>query len=393
MVALILGMLVRHMEVADNLLDLYFTEPLIWSYEFARVVGEGRSFAASSEGIESSERRHWSLRDAAMFTALRATDERAEELRMLGETLVNRARSRIEQQQDTDVTADEVHSGEKIELRLAPVRAWASSLDRSKFQVNETAEGLYIQATLPEEVAQALQQSNEDSERAAEEIRLTVRYFVKRNETPAEANESDEVMADLESARMLLKTPPRLSAHHPWDVPALVAAAALDAYLLRGVDVPDEALAFAVDTVLRISEGEASPRLYEFEGTYFEQGADRSAARVVPLLLMPSAANLCAIVDGADGLQTFKRVSAAGFNLAQAVANEVRLHLARGLDHLWATPCVRNGPCHHQVGWEIATETMRDCALGGWNPSAGVRSLIVLDGPLAESARPAPGRR
>ena len=385
MVALILGMLVRHMEVSDNLLDPYFTEPLIWSYEFTRVVGEGRSFAASSEGIESSERRNWSLRDAAMFTALRATDERAEELRMLGETLVNRARSRIEQQPDADVTADEGHSGEEIELRLAPVKAWASSLDRSKFQFNETPEGLYIQATLPEEVAQALQHSNEDSERVAEEIRLTVRYFVKRNETPAEANESDELMADLESARMLLEIPPKLSAHHPWDVPALVAAAALNAYLLRGVDVPDDALALAVHTVLRISEGEASPRLYEFEGTYFEQGADRSAARVLPLLLMPSAANLRAIVDGADGLQTLKRVSAAGFNLARALADEVRLHLARGLDYLWATPCVRDGGCHHQVGWEIATATMRDCALGGWNPSAGVRSLIALDGPPAES--------
>ena len=154
---------------------------------------------------------------------------------------------------------------------------------------------------------------------------------------------------------------------------------------MRRVDVPNDALAFVVDTVLRISEGEAPPGPYEFEGTYFEQGADRSAARVLPLLLMPDAAHLRAIVDGRDGRETFKRLSAAGLNLAQAVADEVRLHLARGLDHLWATPCVQDRPCHHQVGWQIATETMRDCALGGWIPEAGARSVTVLDEPIAES--------
>ena len=385
MVALVLGMLVRHMEVAGNLLDPYFTEPLIWSYEFTRVVGEGRPFAASSEGIESSERRNWSLRDAAMFTALMATDERAKELQMLGETLVIRARSKIEQQRDADVTADEGHSGEEIELRLAPVKAWASSLDRSKFQVNETPEGLYIQATLPEEVAQALQHSNEDSERTAEEIRLTVRYFVKRNEAPTQAIESDELKSDLETARLLLESPANLGALHPFDVPALVAAAAVEANVLRSIHLPDDALAFSVDTVLRVSSSGGPSRPFEFGETYFEEGADRSAARVLPLLLLPSAASLRAIVDGADGSAALRRVSAAGLNLAQAVANEVRLHLARGLDYLWATPCVQDGTCHHQTGWQIITETLRDFALGEWNPDNGRRDIVLLDGPLAES--------
>ena len=168
-------------------------------------------------------------------------------------------------------------------------------------------------------------------------------------------------------------------------MPALVAAAALEAYLLRGVDVPNDALVFVVDTVLRVSEGEVPPGPYEFEETYFEQGADRSAARVLPLLLMPAAAHLRAVVDGADGSATFKRAPTAGLKIAQAVANEVRLHLARGLDHLWATSCTQDGPCHHQVGWQIATETMRDCALGGWIQKTGVRSVTVLDEPLAES--------
>ena len=110
-----------------------------------------------------------------------------------------------------------------------------------------------------------------------------------------------------------------------------------------------------------------------------------AAARVLPLLLIPSAAPLRAMVDGADRLTVVKRVSDAGLNLAQAVANEVRLHLARGLDHLWATPCVQEGICHHQAGWQIVTETLRDCALGEWNPDIGGRAIVLLDEPLADS--------
>ena len=385
MIGLVVGLFVRHLEIADEWLDPYFTEPEIWRYEFRRIVDEGSMLAASSEGIEAPERRKWSLRDAAMFMALKATDERADDLRELGETLIDRARSRIEQQRDADTTGDEGRGSEDIELQLAPVRAWASSLDRSTFQAYETVNGVYVQATPSEEVVQALQRGREDSERAAEDIRLNVRYYLKRDEMRAETIEPHELAADLASARMLLETPSSFSVQRPWDVPALVAAAALDAYLLRRVDVSDDALAFAADTVIRVSEGAAPPGPIEFEGTYFEQGADRSAAGVLPLLLMPSAAPLRAIVDGTNGLAAFRRVSAAGLNLAQAVANEVRLHLARGLDHLWATPCAQEGPCHHQVGWQIACETFRGCALGEWNPDIGRRAIVLLDEPLADA--------
>ena len=51
MVGLIAGLLVRHLEGAKNLLDPYLTEPLIWRYEFARVVHEASGIAADSEGL------------------------------------------------------------------------------------------------------------------------------------------------------------------------------------------------------------------------------------------------------------------------------------------------------------------------------------------------------
>lgn len=386
MVGLVVGILVRHLEAADDLLDPYFTEPLIWRHEFRRVVNEDNGLAADSEGIEAPERRKWSLCDAAMVIALNAEDERVANLQALAGILVGRARREVEQGYGVDA-ADEEINGEVLERQLATVRVWASCLDRGSFEVHEAPDGLHVQATPPEEVVQALQHDNVESERVAEEFRLINRYFYKPNEarTLLKANGPDELVVDIGTARMLLDNPPSLGAQGPWDVPALIAAAALEAHLLHRTDIPDDALSFAADTVLRVSEGEASPSPYEFEGTYFELSANRSAARVLPLLLMPAAAQLRNLIGGGSGSATFKRASSAGFKIAQAVASEVRLHLARGLDHLWAAQCVQDGPCHHQVGWQIVTKTMRDCAFGDWIPQTERRSIIMLDEPLAES--------
>ena len=385
MVGLIVGILVRHLEAAGDLIDPYFTEPLIWSYEIRRVVSEYSGLATNPEGLEAPERRRWSLREAAMFMTSRATNERAADLQALAGTLVERARREIEQGHGVDATEDELNSDEDIERQLAKFRVWASNLDRGRFKFYEAPDSLYIQVTPPEEVVQALQHDNEELARVAEENRLTDRYFFQRNEADYEAIGPNELVADLGTARMLLENPPSISIYHPWDVPALIAATALEAHLLHRADIPDDALSFAADTVLRVSEGEASPSPYEFEGAYFERGANRSAARVLPLLLTPDAAQLRALVDGEDGTATFRRASAAGIKIAKAIASEVRLHLARGLEHLWATPCVQDGPCHHRAGWQIVTETMRDCAFGDWIPENGRRSVTVLDEPLVES--------
>ena len=153
MVGLVVGILVRHSEAADDLLDPYFAEPAIWHLEFRRVVNEFSGLAANSEGIEAPERRKWSLREAAMSMAIRATDERAADLQGLAGTLVERARREIEQGYGADAT-DEETNGEDIEQQLATVRVWASSLDRSRFKVHEAPDGLRIQATPPEEVVQ-----------------------------------------------------------------------------------------------------------------------------------------------------------------------------------------------------------------------------------------------
>ena len=386
MVGLTVGILVRHSEIAGKSLDPYLADPSIWHLEFQRVVQEGSIIAANSEGVKAPDRRTWTLGDAAMVMALGADDDRASELRAIGEALVEKARRIV----DTDNRRSSGSDGGVIDEELAKVMIWASCLDRDSFKFSEVQDALRVEPTPPQEAVQKLEDDNAARESTAEELRLINRYFYKMSGTYIEAIEADELAADITSARELLLNPSYLGIHHPWDTPALVAAEALNAYLVRGVDVPDDLLAFAADTVIRVAEEEPTQRPYEPKSSYFEQGAERSAARALPLLFMPTAAHLREILDGAGGSRTIERASQAGINLAQSAINEVRLHLARGLDNLWATPCVKEGRCHHELGWQIATTMMRDCALGGWDPSGQERRLLLLGDPLIQSLAETP---
>ncbi|MFJ9776585.1 hypothetical protein ACIRVF_36015 [Kitasatospora sp. NPDC101157] len=380
MVGLIVGLLVRHLERADRLLDRYLTEPVIWHMEFGRVVSEGGGLgAAPSDGLTAPERRRWSLREAAMMMVLHANDQRADELRLIGQELIATARRLVEEElgeADDQVTQDE----------LAAVRGWASSLDRGTYQAQQVEGGVEVQSTPPSDVAEALQAKSVESARAHEAMRLSIRYYVNPRNGKSEALTGQDLVADLAAACDLLENPSDPDSSSQWDAPAAVAAAALTAHIVNGVDLPVDSLLFAVDKLLRIGQGAGSPRPFEVEETYFEQGADRHAARALPLLLLPGAARLRARVDGKDGSATYRRTASAAGKLGNAVANEVRVHLARGLDQLWRTDCTTDGSvCHHETAFELAVETMRDCVLGDWDPETGRRKPVTLDYPIARS--------
>ena len=168
--------------------------------------------------------------------------------------------------------------------------------------------------------------------------------------------------------------------------PPLVAAAAIEAHFLRGAELADDSLSFAADTVLRIGEGEAQPRQYEFEDTFFEQGADRSAARSLPLLLLPAAAPLRAVVDEARRLGDLR----ARYSRRRQPCSRPRLtKYASTLRVAWITSGRRRA---RRAGvaitrWDCNSPPTR-CAtayLAGWDPDAGRRSVVALEEPLGES--------
>ena len=393
MVGLIVGLLVRHLERSERLLAPYLAEPLIWRLEFARMPGELGGFKADSEGLVAPDRQNWSLRETAMFMVVKATGERIEELRAVGEVLVENARQLVEPGKDREPARVDSGTDADGKQLITLARAWASSLDRSNYRVRETEDGFSIETTPPADVAQALQDTGEDLKRTSETTRLFIRYGIDHKKENAADIGVDELVADIAVARTLLETLPPSKSHDPWnmdawaalDASAMVAAAALEAHLVKDAGLPDEALSFCAELVVEVGNSAAEPRPFEFDDSFYEPGARRSAARVLPLLLLPVAADLRAVIDGTDGSTALERAFGACVTLAGAVADEVRLYLARGLDRVWEKPCAENGCCHHELGWRIVAETMRYCVIGDWDRNAGRPVILPLQEPFTES--------
>ena len=386
MPGLVVGILVRHLERAGSLLDPFLAEPLIWELEFGRTVAESGGLAASSDGLVGPERRRWSLREVGSWLTVHADAERADQLRQIAGELIAAA-ERVDEQLAAEAV-DTAATGPNVDVKYSiKVRNWASVLDRDRYRAYTEGGVTYVQSEPPEDVQAALQPGNEQLERGQKATQLIWRYFLagrSGQEAPPPAT-AEELTADLAAAKDLLENPAPGSVFSLWDAAAAVAAAALEANIASGVSLPAEALEFAVTVVLGIAEKVRVADGLEFDESYFEQRGDRSAARALPLLLLPGAATLHGVIAVDDGMDAMARVMSAGRRVAQATANEIRLYLARGLDRVWAAPCSSDERCHHELAFDLAVESIRDCVLGGWDPAGQQRLVERLEEPVLDS--------
>ena len=393
MVGLVVQMLVRHLENSNSVIDAYISEPIVWEFEFARFTHERDRIAANSDGLRNAERRQWTLREAAMSLAMSASDERRDELHALGHRLVEKSLARVERGEQAYAPEMAVGGRDQIEQQMATVRGWASCLDANNLQVTEVQEGILIQAKIPEETVQVLEPGNETTRLGIDSMLLTHKYSDEYGQIPGGALVSDELLTDLAKVRELLEKAPSIGPNHAWDAAGSVAAATLTAKVLHNIDIPIEDAVFAAEVSLRIAEGESPPGPYESPDSYFERGADRSAATALPLLLLPEAKNVRAVIAPSHDTEALGRIIDSGLMLARSVSDETRMHLARSLDHLWSIPCVEKGPCHHESAWRFVAHTLADCTLGPWDPSIQGHQIPPLAEPLEESLDHTSGER
>lgn len=385
MVALVVGLLVRRLEQVGTLLDRFLAEPDVWHLEFVRAVQDSGGLRRSPEAISGSDRRAWSLREAATALVLAAGTERADELRLVGHQLVEKARRRIE--------LGEALSADAAEVELGRVRMWASGLDRSTYTMRETDDGYVVQSHPPVEVTAILSAGMSGMLRSQESVRLTVRYHVKQKGGAVEPITTKDLVADLNSAVTLLDAPTELDVMG-WDAPAAVAAYALIQYLVVGRSLPNESVKMAAEIVLRIGENGAPPGIDTgMDESYYPAGADRFAASVLPLLLTTASDALRRLIDGVDGTSAYSRAEAAVTELAHSRVAETRLYLARGLDHVWTSTCTRDAACPHQVAWRTAVDLMRECVFGPWDIEKHIQPVEVLSDPIVDTLRAVPDDR
>ncbi|QNG36297.1 hypothetical protein F1C76_06560 [Geodermatophilaceae bacterium NBWT11] len=379
MPALIVGTLIRHLEHAGEALDPFLAEPDVWQLEFRRAAGEHSGLAAASDDLAHPERRSWTLREAAIMLVAHGDEGRRRRLRELGDQLQARAVTELDQVEppSTDPVVLAGYELKKAE-QLATIRGWATALDIDRYAAQVEPDGsVFISVTPPEEITETLAPSNADLARGQTAHGLMFKYR-ERSRPLTTTDLVADLAVDLSTAQELLDRPPALGPTSALDAPAAVAAYALEAALFRDVPVDAAHLQWAAQTLLTVAE-RLPP---DNDVSFFALGADRSAARGLPLLLLPSAAPIVATLR-LDDSAAEDRLTAALGRLASAAAREVRLFFAAALDPLWAAPCGEE-PCVHRRALALVEDSARDSAIGDWDQQLQRSRRVHLEGDLAD---------
>lgn len=347
MPALVYGMLVRHLGLGSPAIDPFLAEPAVWHLEFSRVTSEHSGLAARGAPVTAADRRNWDPWRVAMALALSADDTRADELRELGRRLEARA----------------------LELGDDPttVRRWAAALDRNSYDATHTDEGIVVQQREDPEVAAVLEAQRVDYARFNESLRLQSRYVDRfdqiRRPPPLVL---DELTADVAVARDLMGALPAGGDRLATEGPIASAAAALEGAYIDGLSMPLDDLLWAAQVLLDVVAERISRTPDDVEDDQlYPHGADRSAARGLPLLRTPAAVELrnalaCSDAEATDAALTW---------LFTKSPIEVRIFASRALDAVWASSC-DGPPCHHKAALDLVEASVRHSSVrrSSWNP-------------------------
>ncbi|MGV8966572.1 MAG: hypothetical protein ACOH2F_09850 [Cellulomonas sp.] len=371
MPALALAVLVRHLEDVGDALDPYLVEPAVWELEFSRSINDQMGLlAARVPKLAHPERRSWSLREVSMVLAFAADGQRIQQLKGVGDRLVENAHRELGE--DVSPRARE---------RLAAVRNWAAGLDRNAYETRLEEDGVVIQQTANPEVDRVLADSNAHLRRTNDAVGLIVQHAHVRDNGGRAPDITPELLhADLALARGLLEDPPQTYGFSS-DGPIAVAATAVELHLTARAVVPFDDLVWCARTLLQVAVADRASDADD--DSVFDQGADRSAARALPFLLLPAARDLRAAlsVEATDDLDAL--IAAIG-GMAVHGNSETRLAFARALDAVWAAPCDTDqlhGRCHHRVAFDLVVESAAEAVIGPWDQELQRRALVSLDPP------------
>ena len=322
MPALVVSILVRHLERAGNALDPFLCEPAVWHLEFARTVSEHSGLRSQSPEVHNADRRSWSLRDVAARLALSADDDRAAQLKTIGEQLLERA---------TDHERADHGDADRMPEEIAAVKGWAGALDRASYRATEVDDGILVEQVVDQDVQDVLGPTNEDLRRGNKAMGLVLRYRDRHDHYgPKDDVVYDDLLADVALGREVASDPPLAGAYGPFDAPAAVAAGALEYRFIDGWDVPLDDLVWSAQHLIEVADYYRLAEESDYEFSYFSQGADRAAARALPFVFLPDAHGI------REGLSRqgigIESLECASNWLTSAAPNEARLFYAKALD-------------------------------------------------------------
>ncbi|MET3567968.1 hypothetical protein ABIC47_003482 [Leifsonia sp. 563] len=378
MPGLVVGMLVRHLDSVGSLLDPYLEEPKIWGLEFSRVVQESTGLTfGRSDHVVAPERRQWSFREVSMMMAVNADTAREKELDAVADRLTENARIQL------DLNPDEEQE-EWARRELASVLGWASTLRRSSLRVTQADEGVLIEGTVPDMVAEILGPSQTQAQRMSEAYGLVNRYdYARHSLSGPPAVDLTDLHSDVTTARGLVRTE-EFDGEVIAEACSALACSVLERRFIRGDLVDDGDLLWAAELLLDVaSDFAAGPEHPADEFAYFSHTPDIAASRAVALLLLPEADQLRQMLSGNQG-EAVERVVDANRWAATRGSLDGRLVWSRSLDHLWRSEPIDlpNGESTHTLAFSLIEESLRGAVLGPWDRESQTRATGRLDGPL-----------
>lgn len=382
MPALVLGMLVRHLEDAGELVDPFLAEPELWDLELSRTVNERLGYPSQTEGIAAPERRLWGLREAASHLAVHADDGTETRLNAVADRLIERAKHRRG-------FADSMQAGSTKPQWLALVEKNAGLLRKGQYRLVKYDDGYYLEQEISADVEESLRATNLGLDRGYQTVGMTLRHIhsVYQPESAKTEMTLQVLTEDIAAAQDLLHDPPP-TAVGLIDACTGVAASALNYHFLGKLELPAEQLLWAAQVILEAVELYDNEQNDTYEYGYFYQGADRSAARSVALLTLPQAADLRDALAAA-GLGQDEILKANRWAATRS-SRECRLFYGRSLDIVWASDGSESywGPM-----LSLVEDSARDCVIGEFVEDRQTTERILLAGPLEVALAGVPAER
>ncbi|MEU6182914.1 ATP-binding protein [Streptomyces coeruleorubidus] len=350
MAGLVVGLLVRRLHDAGNLLDVWLTSPAVWSLETSRTSAEGRFHVRGAEpdDVVGAHRRTTTPREAAAELTQQAMitgdQQRLDALTGIADRLVANARAEL---------------GEDPDGQLTRVQGWASLLRPENHPAYRTADNkIVLQYTPPAEVAEGFTSLAAQVAAGSEALRLQHTYGDA--EIQPEHWPTDSLLADLELARQITADPPSFGTLHPQDAPAAVAAAAVISHARGLTVVPDDDLRWAADILLDTPTTAPVDSGDDETWVVYPMAASASAARALPFLLLAPFDHLGIAQD---------RIERTATALA-AWPDGIRTLFAAGCTPVWEAPCAEadeTTPCRrHKPLWAAVQAALGHCRLGPW---------------------------
>jgi hypothetical protein len=373
MPALVVGLLIRHLDDAGSLLDPFLSKPEVWRLEQSRLVGETMGYPAKVDGIAHPDRRRWGLREAATHLAFSADEATEIRLNTVADRLVEQAKA---------TKYGDLHRGGADPLKphgLALIERDAALLRKGQYRVVRRGDSLYLEQNISKDIDEVLDSTSAELARGNQIWPLLNRHVYGLYQRSADAAKIDPAVMreDIEIARGLLENPPEYL-DSVLDACAGVAAAALDGHFRGGTRVSEADLTWCSELLLEvITDIQTKPESPRGDHSFNYQGVDRAAARVMPLLTLPEAGWLRALLEenGVDN----RLIRNANAWVATKAPREVRLLSARSMDLVWASD---GDETYWSSLMSMIEDGARTAVLGEWDDEHQQRTRGRLEGPL-----------